>query len=118
VRSFGARLVCWLLLTLLTAIVAQAEPPKRVLMLHSFGAEFGILYDWRELKRWHIRQSELPPGSTVLFRELTAWERYRWQILIIATVLVLEAALIVRLLHDRRRRRGLRISPPAGGPAV
>jgi len=105
VRSFGARLVCWLLLTLLTAIVAQAEPPKRVLMLHSFGAEFGILYDWRELKRWHIRQSELPPGSTVLFRELTAWERYRWQILIIATVLVLEAALIVRLLHDRRRRR-------------
>ena len=104
-RSFGARLVCWLLLTLLTAIVAQAEPPKRVLMLHSFGAEFGILYDWRELKRWHIRQSELPPGSTVLFRELTAWERYRWQILIIATVLVLEAALIVRLLHDRRRRR-------------
>jgi signal transduction histidine kinase len=98
-------LVCWLLLTLLTAIVAQAEPPKRVLMLHSFGAEFGILYDWRELKRWHIRQSELPPGSTVLFRELTAWERYRWQILIIATVLVLEAALIVRLLHDRRRRR-------------
>ena len=104
-RSFGARLVCWLLLTLLTAIVAQAEPPKRVLMLHSFGAEFGILYDWRELKRWHIRQSDLPPGSTVLFRELTAWERYRWQILIIATVLVLEAALIVGLLHDRRRRR-------------
>jgi signal transduction histidine kinase len=39
------------------------------------------------------------------FRELTAWERYRWQILIIAAVLVLEAALIVRLLHDRRRRR-------------
>jgi len=105
VRSFGARLVCWLLLTLLTAIVAQAEPPKRVLMLHSFGAEFGILYDWRELKRWHIRESDLPPGSTVLFRELTAWERYRWQILIIAAVLVLEAAVIFRLLHDRRRRR-------------
>jgi signal transduction histidine kinase len=97
-------LVCGLL-TLLTAIVAQAEPPKRVLMLHSFGPESGDLYDWRELKRCHLGQSDLPPGSTVLFRELTAWERYRWQILIVAAVLALEAALIVRLLHDRRRRR-------------
>ena len=103
--SFGARFVCGLLLTLLTAIAAQAEPPKRVLMLHSFGPQFGDLYDWRELKLWQIRQSDLPPGSTVLFRGLTAWERYRWQILVISAVLVLEAALIVRLLHDRRRRR-------------
>ena len=103
--SFGARLVCGLLLILLTAIVAQAEPPKRVPIPHSFGPQLGDLYDWRELKLWHIRQSDPPPGSTVLFRELTAWERYRWQILVIAAVLVLEAALIVRLLHDRRRRR-------------
>ena len=103
--SFGARLVCGLLLILLTAIVAQAEPPKRVPIPHSFGPQLGDLYDWRELKLWHIRQSDLPSGSTVLSRELTAWERYRWPILVIAAVLVLEAALIVRLLHDRRRRR-------------
>jgi signal transduction histidine kinase len=94
-----------LLLTLLTAIVAQAEPPKRELMLHSLGPEFGDLYEGPGLKRWHIRQSDLPPGSTVVFRELTAWERYRWQILVIAAVLVLEAALIATLLNDRRRRR-------------
>jgi signal transduction histidine kinase len=156
VPSFAARLVCWLLLTPVTAIVAQIERPDRVLMLHSFGPEFGDLhdpylgkgivsgplisseeqgreamsvgarllsgghasdigmppiglrepeYDWRELKRWHIRQSDLPPGSTVLFREPTTWERYRWQMLIVAAVIVPEAALIVRLLHGRRRRR-------------
>jgi signal transduction histidine kinase len=62
-------------------------------------------FDWRELKRWNIRESDLPPGSTILFREPSAWERYRWQIASIAIVLVLEAALIVALLHERRRRR-------------
>src|SRR5262249_59284929 len=41
----------------------------------------------------------------VLFREPTVWERYRWQTLLIAPLLLLEAALIVRLLHDRRGRR-------------
>jgi len=112
--SFGARLVCWLLLTLVTAMVAQADPPKGVLMLRSFGPEFGDLYA-RDMRAQLSRQlpGRLEAGylSTpfadhpVLFREPTAWERYRWQTLIIAAVLVLEAALIVRLLHDRRRRR-------------
>jgi signal transduction histidine kinase len=62
-------------------------------------------FDWRELKRWNIRESDLPPGSIILFREPSAWERYRWQVVAITVVLVLEAALIVTLLHERRRRR-------------
>jgi len=33
-------------------------------------------YDWRQLQRWNISASRLPPGSKVLFREPTAWERY------------------------------------------
>jgi signal transduction histidine kinase len=70
-------------------------------VLHSFVPELSDLSDWRELKRWHIGQSDQPAASTVVFRE-TAWERYRW--LIIAAVLVLEAAWIVRLLYERRRR--------------
>ena len=62
-------------------------------------------FDWRELRRWNISESDLPPGSAILFREPSAWERYRWQITSIAIVLVLEAALIGALLHERRRRR-------------
>ena len=34
-------------------------------------------YDWRELTRWGISESRLPPGSVVLFRQPTAWQRYR-----------------------------------------
>lgn len=63
-------------------------------------------FDWRELKRWNIRESDLPPGSRILFREPSVWEGYRWQIVTIAAVLVVEAALIGILLSERRRRRG------------
>ena len=37
-------------------------------------------YDWRQLQRWNISESRLPPGSEILFREPTAWQRYSWQI--------------------------------------
>ena len=62
-------------------------------------------YDWRELQRWNIRESRLPPGSELLFREPTAWERYSWQIALITAVLLVQAGLISGLLHEHRRRR-------------
>jgi len=67
-------------------------------------------FDWRELKRWNIRESALPLGSRILYREPSTWERYRWLLLSVAAVLVLETALIVTLLHERRRRRQAEIS--------
>ncbi|MBR0846445.1 sensor histidine kinase [Bradyrhizobium diazoefficiens] len=62
-------------------------------------------YDWRELKRWGIRESRLPPGSEVLFREPSLWERYRLQMLLITAVFLVQSGLITGLLHERRRRR-------------
>lgn len=62
-------------------------------------------FDWRQLQRWGIAESRLPPGSEVLFREPGVWERYRSQILMIAAVFLVQAGLISGLLHERRRRR-------------
>ena len=62
-------------------------------------------YDWRQLQRWNISESRLPPGSEVLFREPTAWERYWWQIALITAVILLQAGLISALLHEHRRRQ-------------
>jgi len=62
-------------------------------------------YDWRELQRWGISESRLPPGSQILFREPNIWVRYRWQMLMIAAVFLVQAGLISGLLHERRRRR-------------
>ena len=62
-------------------------------------------YDWRQLQRWNISASRLPPGSKVLFREPTAWERYSWQIALIVAVILLQAGLISALLNAHRWRR-------------
>jgi signal transduction histidine kinase len=62
-------------------------------------------YDWREMQRWGIGESKLPPGSEVLFREPGIWEKYRWQLALIAGVILVQGVLISGLLHERRRRR-------------
>ena len=62
-------------------------------------------YDWRELQRWGISESSLPAGSEIMFRDPTIWETYRWQLLLIAAVILVQAGLISGLLHERRRRR-------------
>lgn len=63
------------------------------------------MFDWREMQRWGISESRLPPGSRIFFREPTLWSQYRWQLLLVAAVILTEALLIVGLLYQRRRRR-------------
>ena len=62
-------------------------------------------YVWRQLKRWNISESRLPPGSEVLFREPTVWQRYSWQIALTLAVILAQAGLISVLLDQRRRRQ-------------
>src|SRR4051812_9699139 len=47
-------------------------------------------YDWRELQRWGISESNLPPGSEVLFREPGIWQKYWWQMALIASVILVQ----------------------------
>ena len=62
-------------------------------------------YDWRELQRWKINEKLLPPGSTVLFREPTVWDRYRAWIIAGLSICILQALLITGLLVNLIRRR-------------
>jgi signal transduction histidine kinase len=62
------------------------------------------LYDWRQLRRHGISESRLPPGSVVMFRQPTAWERYRRHVLFAIAVIIAQAVLIFALLFQRRRR--------------
>jgi C4-dicarboxylate-specific signal transduction histidine kinase len=64
------------------------------------------VFDWRQLRRWRISESALPPGSDVRYKTLTAWERYPRAIIGIALTGLFQAALIGLLLVERRRRRG------------
>jgi signal transduction histidine kinase len=62
-------------------------------------------FDWREMQRWGISESRLPPGSEIRFRDPTMWEQYRAQILMICAVILVQAALISWLLYEQGRRR-------------
>ena len=62
-------------------------------------------YDWRQLQRWGISESRLPPGSEIYFRELTLWDRYRWQMVVFVALFFAQAALIGVLMNERRLRR-------------
>ncbi|MFY9839149.1 MAG: ATP-binding protein [Xanthobacteraceae bacterium] len=66
-------------------------------------------YDWRGLKKWNISEALLPPNSIVRFRLPTAWEQYRWQIMLIGTALLLQSALIAGLAFEHRRRRNAEV---------
>ena len=71
-------------------------------------------FDGRELRRWGIGEDRLQPGSVVLFREPTAWQRYRPQIIAGVTFASVQAvfaiALLASLVKRRRAERSLRVS--------
>jgi signal transduction histidine kinase len=63
------------------------------------------MYDWRELQRWGIAESQLPPGSVVRYRAPSLWSAYRGTVLSAVGVLAVQSLLIVGLLYQRRARR-------------
>jgi signal transduction histidine kinase len=63
------------------------------------------IFDWRQLQRFGVSESRLPPGSEVRFRPPTLWDQYRWQLTAISAAIVLQALMIAGLLIERRRRR-------------
>ena len=62
-------------------------------------------FDWRELRRWGIDESRLPAGSIVLYKEFSVWELYKWRIIGVISLCILEALLIVGLLINRAKRK-------------
>ena len=67
--------------------------------------ELKPIFDWRQLKRWHVSEHRLPPGSKIYFREPTVWEQYRWQIALTLAIVLVQAGLVAVLLLEHRRRQ-------------
>ena len=72
--------------------------------------------DWRAMERWGLSEDRLPPGTEVLFRTQTVWQRFRTLILAIAAIVAAQSALIALLLLERRRRiRAMRMVEESRG---
>ena len=81
----------------------NGAPPRSIdVPLHRPGQP---VFDWRELERWGIPESRLPPGSLVQYRRPSLWSAYRGTVLTAAGVLALQSLLIAGLLYQRRARQ-------------
>jgi PAS domain S-box-containing protein len=83
--------------------VLAGEKPENIAVQPSAQAVANV--DWRELRRWGLNESRLPPGSVVRFRSPSVWEQYRWYIIGALAIILVQALLIVGLILQRARRR-------------
>jgi signal transduction histidine kinase len=63
------------------------------------------IFDSRQLERWGVNLATLPVGSEIRFREPSAWELYRWHIVVAFAIILIEALAILWFMYERRRRK-------------
>ena len=81
--------------------VLGGTPPA---MLQLPDSPLRVQLDWNQVRRWGIDPALIPPDALIQFKQPTLWETYRIQVLWIALVIALQAALIAALVVERRSR--------------
>jgi PAS domain S-box-containing protein len=66
-----------------------------------------LIINWRALKKWHVSAGRIPGTATVRYRGPGLWERHRRLIISTASILSLQALLIMWLLVRRSQRKRL-----------
>lgn len=62
------------------------------------------LFNWKQMQRWNVSELGLPEGSEIRLREPTLFAQYRWQSMAVTSAMLIQAALIMFLLHERHLR--------------
>jgi PAS domain S-box-containing protein len=63
------------------------------------------MFNWQALQRWGLKESNLPPGSTVLNRPQSLWQLYKRYVLAGIIVLLVQTGAIFALLWQRARKQ-------------
>jgi PAS domain S-box-containing protein len=87
----------------LAARILSGEKPESIPVMH--GSQVHASVDWRQLRRWNIPESALPPGTIILYRQPTVWEKYERYIVAGIVLIVVQALLIAGLVWQRARKR-------------
>jgi PAS domain S-box-containing protein len=85
------------------AAVLRAGSANSVPVIRS--ASSLLVFDARQLQKFGVSESLIPPGSRLRFRTLTLWEAHSQMLIVIAAALLIQTGLIAALLLQRRRRR-------------
>jgi signal transduction histidine kinase/ABC-type uncharacterized transport system substrate-binding protein len=87
----------------MSARVLLGEAPANIPM--ATASPYKNLFDWRQLDRWHIDESLLPPDSQVEYRPVNLWYQYKWYIVAGASLFLLQTGLVIGLFVSRAQRR-------------
>lgn len=85
----------------LASRVLNGEEPSNIPIVTDDSAQDTV--DWRQLRRWNIREKRFPEGVAELFREPSAWEQYRGVILGAVGLALVESALVMALILNVTR---------------
>jgi signal transduction histidine kinase len=104
--TVGGYLISWVIDGQVAAKMAVrvlgGEKPQSIPIVRNNNV---YMFDWRALHRWRLSEKDLPAGSTVLYRELSVWQRTKW-IWIGGLLIILGlAALAIYLQFSRKELR-------------
>jgi signal transduction histidine kinase len=106
--SIGGFVISFVKVGLLTGKVAveilNGVDPNSIKITEKDYSEY--LFDWRQLKRWNIADSDLiPEESTILFKEVSFIDEYKWVFGVVLLFLVLQSMMIANLIRLNRNQK-------------
>ncbi len=64
-----------------------------------------FVFDWRQLQKYHLSATQIPPNSEGRFRPPTLWQAYHVIVIVVLAALAVQTLLILALLWQRRQMR-------------
>jgi len=106
--SFGGYVLSFAKVGLLTGDVAvkilNGADPNSIKITEQEYYEY--LFDWGELKRWNLVNSDLiPAGSRIMFEDISFVDKYKWVGGVVLLFLVLQTLLIATLIRLNRNQK-------------
>lgn len=81
--------------------VLNGEKPEDIPIATSKNA---YMFDWRALRRWGLKESNVPPGSIVINRQVSFWQQNKRYLISGFFVLFAQMIVILALLRQRAKR--------------
>jgi len=104
--TIGGYLISWAadgrVASAIAVRVLNGEKPQNIPIVSNNNV---YMFDRRAMRRWGLNKEELPPGSTILFRELSLWERTKWYWISALFIILSLSALAIYLQFEQKQLR-------------